>query len=94
MSSHRCWRCDRAMPELGGSGYVFGRVCDRRECQQVKQALSKCDTWHWFRMQPPEPDGSLGRGGGYSLDGERQTPRGMCEPDLQEKIDMDRRVPA
>ena len=76
---------------------MFGRVCDRRECQQVKQALSKCDTWHWFKICLPEPypvaaGGSRGRGGGYSLDGDRQTPRGMCEPDLQDKIDMDQQA--
>ena len=84
-----CARCGRAVPQYHGRKFVFGVVCDRSECQKVRQGFSKCDSWFWFRARPPEPDGYPGRGGGYSLDGDRQTPRGMCEPDLQDKIDMD-----
>jgi len=93
----KCHRCGRATIETIGRSYVFGVVCDRRECKQVRQALSDCDTWHWFKACLPEPNpvapgGYPGRAGGYSHAGERQTPRGMCEPDLQDKIDMDQRM--
>jgi len=93
----RCWRCGRATSEYDGRAFVFGRVCDRADCRKVREGLSDCDAWHWFKICLPEPNpasagGYPGRGGSYSIDGERQTPRGMCEPDLQDKIGMDRQA--
>lgn len=87
-----CWNCGRAVPTAAGTSYVFGVICDRRRCRQLKPALSPRLKMFWFRAQLPGPD-YLGRGGSFTLDGEPNWPAGITESSLQTNIDSKRRAP-
>lgn len=77
-----CYRCGRAIPEVGSStGYVFGRICDRTTCQRVKLALSKRWQTFWFKACLPGPDW-MGRAAAFGMDGSYNYPSGMGESSL------------
>jgi hypothetical protein len=81
-----CWRCGRAVPEAAGTGYVFGVVCDRRECQQVKLGVMDRWKWFWFRA-------SLGRhprASAFGADGSYNYPRGYDESSLNTAVEAER----
>lgn len=86
----QCYRCGRALPEIGGHAFLFGRLCDRRDCHAVATMLSNRWRWFWFRASPPADPGDPGRAAAFSLEGEYQYPRGYDESSLQTLIDANR----
>lgn len=85
-----CWRCGRAVDERSASAkaYVFGVVCGRRECRQVRMMLSKCDERFWFRASLPARGGG-GRPASYTMDGDRNYQQAMSDPGLNRSMEID-----
>lgn len=86
-----CWHCGRAVPDWAGTAYVFGVVCDRRECRELKSALNPRFKKFWFRACLPGPNAS-GRAGSFDLNGEPNWPSGITEMSMQKNIDSKRRL--
>lgn len=87
----QCWNCGRAVRRASGTSYVFGVVCDRRRCRELKSALSHRFKTFWFRACLPGPN-AHGRAGSFTPDGEPNWPSGITESSLQTNIDSKRRA--
>lgn len=81
--TERCWRCGRAasMPTTKDE-YLFGTVCDRAECERVKQAFLDEHKRFWAAASLPVDGPGSGRPSAWSPDG-RITSCGALDGDGQ-----------
>lgn len=79
------------MPEPGTSTYVFGPICDRADCNHVKQALSPRYRMFWFMASLPEENYG-GRPASFRMNGEPNDLDVMWGMSYERKRRADRRV--